>query len=94
MKRLPGAVVNGRPARLYRLGLDSWIGVALPHIDVAYDEQTRELLRFIGIANIRSSRGRNVQAKIVFDPAQDTVVGRDAVTAAEILPPDGGCSIP
>lgn len=94
VKRMPDATVNGRHARLYRLGLDSWIGFALPHLDVAYDEQTRELLRFIGVANIRSSSGKNVQAKIVFDPAQDKDATRAELDAAARAPLDGKCSIP
>ena len=66
VRRLDDAVVEGRPARRYRLGLASWIGFALPHIDVAYDARTRELLRFVGLANIRGSNGDNVRARIVF----------------------------
>ena len=70
VKRMDDTQIGGRAARQYQLGLASWIGFALPHINVAYDSATRELLRFNGMANIRGSSGDNVKAKIVFDPAK------------------------
>ena len=94
VKRLADAVLNGHPARQYRLGLASWIGFALPHIEVAYDASTRELLRFVGMANIRSDSGDNVRARIVFNPSQDSTVSRAALMAAEQAPLDGQCHIP
>jgi hypothetical protein len=94
VKRLADSPVNGRPARQYRLGLASFIGFALPHIDVAYDEKTRELLQFVGIANIRSSSGDNVRARIVFDPGMDKQVSRADLDSAMRLPLDGQCAIP
>ena len=94
VKRLTDTVVNGRPAREYRLGLDSWIGFALPHIELAYDASTKELLRFVGLANIRSDSGDNVRARIVFDPSQDTTVSHANLLAAERAPLDGQCHIP
>ncbi len=94
VKRMADAPVNGRDARRYRLSLDNLIGFALPHIDVAYDAQTRELLSFNGLANIRGSNGNNVKARIVFDPAQDKVASRADLDAAAKTPLDGQCRIP
>ena len=94
VKRLDDTVVDGRPAREYRLGLDSWIGFALPHITVAYDAQTQALLRFVGLTNIRGDSGDNVRARIVFDPGKDATVSGARLLAAEQAPLDGQCRIP
>ncbi|HEU4670789.1 MAG TPA: hypothetical protein VFR91_08765 [Dyella sp.] len=94
VRRLDDAVVEGRPARRYRLGLASWIGFALPHIDVAYDAADRELLQFVGLANIRAGNGDNVRARIVFDPAAAHPATPAALDAARAAPLDGRCPIP
>lgn len=86
--------INGHAARQYRLSLDSMIGFALPHLDVAYDAKTHELLSFSGIANIRSSDGKNVNAKILFDPSKDKDATRADLDAATKVPLDGQCKIP
>ena len=66
----------------------------LPHIDVAYDARTRELLRFVGLANIRGSNGDNVRARIVFDPAATHPASPQALAVARAEPLDGRCPIP
>lgn len=94
VKRLGDTQIGGRDARQYQLGLASWIGFALPHIKVAYDEKTRELLRFNGMANIRSNDGGNVKARIVFDPGKDKDVSQADLDAASGAKLDGRCPIP
>lgn len=94
LKRMQDATLGGRSARQYQLGLASWIGFALPHINVAYDAKTRELLRFNGIANIHASNGDNVKAQIVFDPGTDKQVDRSEVDAASKIALNGRCHIP
>lgn len=94
VKRIDDATVEGRPARQYRLSLDSWVGFALPHIDVAYDARSRALLRFVGIANIHASDGDNVRARITFDPMQERVATPAELAAARQVPLDGRCPIP
>lgn len=94
VKRMDDARIGGREARQYQLGLASWIGFALPHLDVAYDVKTRELLRFNGMANIHASNGDNVKARIEFDPGQDKQVARAEVETASEAPLNGQCQIP
>ncbi|NYE28427.1 hypothetical protein HDE78_001379 [Rhodanobacter sp. K2T2] len=94
VKRQADAQIEGRAARQYRLSLDSMIGFALPHLDVAYDAKTHELLSFDGIANIRSSSGKNVSAKILFDPSKNKDVARADLDAATKEPLGGQCKIP
>jgi hypothetical protein len=94
VKRQADVQVEGRAARQYRLSLDSVIGFALPHLDVAYDEKTHQLLSFDGIANIRSSSGKNVSATILFNPAKNKDVARADLDTASKAPLDGQCKIP
>jgi len=94
VKRQGDILINGHAARQYRLSLDSMIGFALPHLDVAYDAKTHELLSFSGIANIRSSDGKNVDAKILFDPSKDKNVSRADLDVASKAALDGQCKIP
>lgn len=94
VKRMADTRVNGRAARQFRLGLASWFGFALPHIEVAYDTRSRELLRFVGLANIRGNHGDNVRARITFDPALKKNVSQAALAKAEQEPLDGRCPIP
>ncbi len=94
IKRIDDATVAGRAARQYRLSLASWVGFALPHIDLAYDTRSRVLLRFVGIANIHASDGDNVRARIVFDPTQEHVATPAELDQARQAPLDGRCPIP
>lgn len=94
VKRIEDTVIAGRPARQFRLGLASWIGFALPHIDVAYDAATRQLLRFVGLTNIRGDDGDNLRAQITFDPATDRPADVQGLAAAAAAPLDGRCPMP
>ncbi|MGN6228421.1 MAG: hypothetical protein ACTHNM_13385 [Dyella sp.] len=94
VKRVDDAVVEGRPARQYRLSLASWIGFALPHIDVAYDARSRSLLRFVGLANVHASNGDNVRARIEFNPADERPATPTDLMQARQAPLDGRCPIP
>ena len=94
VKRQGDTQIDGHAARQYRLSLDSMIGFALPHLDVAYDAKTHELLSFSGIANIRSSDGKNVDAKILFDPSKNKDVSRTDLDNAAKAPLNGQCKIP
>jgi hypothetical protein len=57
-------------ASVIRLGLGAWWGFLLPHIDVAYANGSRDLLRFEGISNMRDMAGDNYNVRIEFPPAE------------------------
>jgi hypothetical protein len=57
---------------VFRLQLGSWWSFVLPHIDVAYRDHDQRLMRFEGLTNIRDLRGRNLSARIEFDPVYET----------------------
>lgn len=57
-----------RDASVIRLSLGAWWGFLAPHIDAAYDRQTRQLLRYQGLSNLRDRDGRNLTVDIEFPP--------------------------
>lgn len=93
VRRLPDQVIDGRPVRRFRLGLDSLVGFALPHLDVAYDARSRALWRFRGIANIRDVAGRNLSVRIDFAPPEPIADASAAVQDATRQPLTGRCPL-
>ncbi|MGN6282603.1 hypothetical protein [Frateuria sp.] len=93
VRRLPDQVIDGRPERRFRLGLDSLIGFALPHLDVAYDARSRALRRFRGIANIRDVEGRNLSVRIDFAPPEPIDNASATVQDAARQPLTGRCPL-
>lgn len=62
----------GEPAETFRLRLGGLLGWIAPHIDVAYGRDSRRLLMFEGLSNLRTDDGRSqLVARIEFPtPAQ------------------------
>lgn len=61
----------GRPTVTLRMQPDSAVLRAfVDPIDVVYDRETRALLEYRGLSNLKDSRGRNYTARIVF-PAEE-----------------------
>ncbi len=60
--------VGKRDASVIRLSLGAWWGFIAPHIDAAYDQQTRTLLRYEGLSNLRDGEGRNLNVQVEFPP--------------------------
>ena len=51
--------VGTEPAETFRLKLGGLLGWVAPHIDVAYGRDSRRLLRFEGLSNLRTDDGRS-----------------------------------
>lgn len=64
--------LGSEPAETFRLRLGGLLGWIAPHIDVAYGRESRRLLRFEGLSNLRSDDGDSqLVARIEFPtPAQ------------------------
>jgi hypothetical protein len=62
------ARVGDRDISVIRLSLGAWWGFIAPHIDAAYDRQTRQLLRYRGLSNLRDEEGSNFNVDIEFPP--------------------------
>lgn len=78
--------VAGEDAEVFRLRLGGLWGLLAPHIDVAYARDTRRLLRFEGLSNLRDEDGEPLQARIEFPkPAQPADEGRWRSLASEPL---------
>jgi hypothetical protein len=76
IRRVGQARIDGEAAWVFRLRLDSVIGWLAPHIDVSYGQQSRRLLRFEGLSNVRDDAGdKQLIARIDFPrpsrPADD-----------------------
>jgi hypothetical protein len=63
-----GSLTLGQePAESFRLKLGGVLGWVAPHIDVAYGRESRRLLRFEGLSNLRSDDGESqLVARIEF----------------------------
>ena len=57
LRRIGTGRVAGEPAWIFRLRLAGILGWIAPHIDVSYGQQSRRLLSFEGLSNIRDDRG-------------------------------------
>ncbi len=85
--------VDGRKANVFRLGLTGLLGLIVSGIDVAYDAESRLLLRFSGLSNVRNEDGDNYVVRIEFPPADRTIDHSSAAfDAASEEPLVGSCS--
>jgi hypothetical protein len=93
-KKLRDEDAEGRATRWFRLQLSGWYAFVLPHIDVAYDAQSRDLMEFRGISNIRGKGGSNLTVTIQF-PANEHRHGVDQaeVQQAGTAPLTGHCML-
>lgn len=79
---------------VFRLRLASWFGFALPHIDVAYTAEGRELRWFHGLSNLRDMQGRNITVTLRYPPDLRTHrVSAAAIETARTAPLDGHCRL-
>lgn len=74
VSRIGSGRFAGEPAERFRLRLGGWLGWVAPHIDVAYGRDSRRLLRFEGLSNLRADDGDSqLSARIEFPvPAIET----------------------
>jgi hypothetical protein len=61
--------VDGVPVDVFRLKLAGIIGWILPGIDVYYSVPDRELLRYVGLSDLRDASGDNMKVDITFNPS-------------------------
>lgn len=78
---------DGQAAERFRLRLGGLLGWITPHIDVAYDRDSKRLLRFEGLSNLRSDDGQSqLVARIEFPtPAVAADEGKWQALSAEPL---------
>lgn len=83
--------VDDGELKVFKLGLSGFFRIFLPDIEVAYDAETRELRRFVGLTNIRNVEDKNVEARISF-PRGAEVVEAERAASAGGEPLSGRCS--
>jgi hypothetical protein len=78
VRRRGSGEVAGEPAEFFRLRLGGLLGWLAPHIDVAYGRESRRLLRFEGLSNLRDEQdGEPLLARIDFPaPAAPAAAGQ------------------
>lgn len=59
VNRVGATRFGGEPAELFRLRLGGVLGWIAPHIDVVYGRDSRRLLRFEGLSNLREDDGKS-----------------------------------
>jgi hypothetical protein len=82
VRRIGQAQVAGESAWVFRLRLDSFIGWLAPHIDVSYGQQSRRLLRFEGLSNLRDDAGKNQMTARIDFPRSAQLVADEQWQAA------------
>lgn len=87
VRRRGAGEVAGEPAEFFRLRLGGLLGWLAPHIDVAYGRDSRRLLRFEGLSNLRDDQGEEpLLARIDFPrPAAPAEAGQWQALAGEPL---------
>lgn len=86
LRRVGDRVIGDVPAAHLRLQVDGWLGRWLPGVDLYYSHQSRRLLRFEGLSNLRSDTGdRQLRARIDF-PASAQPASASDWRAAEAEP--------
>lgn len=87
VRRRGSTELAGEPAEVFRLRLGGLWGWLAPHIDVAYGRESRRLLRFEGLSNLRDDAGEDqLQARIDFpEPARPAEARRWQALVSEPL---------
>lgn len=74
LQRVGPAVYREQAAQTFRLGLDGWLGLVAPDIEVTYGSTSKRLLRFKGLSNIRDDKGRATLRALIEFPLTDREV--------------------
>ncbi len=86
--------INGTPVQRFRLEIDSWLGFALPSIDIAYASDSKAIREYSGVSNIRDNEGKNVKVRIEFPPAARLKnADLKSLTDAQSVRLDGQCKL-
>ena len=86
--------IDNRPVRVFRLALGGLLGLIVSGIDVSYDADSRILMRFQGLSNVRDPEGDNYVARIDFpSDARRSEGNANALEAARTVPLATACAM-
>ncbi len=91
LRKIGSPTIDGVPSHLFRLKISGLLGLVAPQIDVAYAQQTRRLLQFEGVTNLRDDKGKQWAARIAFKD-QAAVPVEDGRWSAVLAAPLGACA--
>jgi hypothetical protein len=87
--------IDDRPVRVFRLALGGLLGLIVSGIDVSYDSQSRMLMRFEGLSNVRDADGDNYVARIDFPPeARREELSNESFETARNMQLASSCAAP
>lgn len=69
VQRLRSETLDGRPVEVFRLNLSGVLGWIAPSIDVYYGSN-RNLIRYVGLSDLRNATHDNFNARIEFRPEE------------------------
>ncbi len=85
--------IDGQPASTFRLSLSGVLGLFVSSIEASYHRETRALLRYEGVSNVRDVDGENYVTRIVFPAEERTEVENpEAFELAAALPLARDCN--
>ena len=86
--------IGDTPVEVFRLALGGLLGLIVSGIDVAYEADTRVLMRFEGLSNVRDPEGDNYVARIDFPlSARRVETSPEALEAARSVPLASACAM-
>jgi hypothetical protein len=93
VRKVGEETLEGRKAQRFRLSLGGLLGLFVSGIDVVYDDETRVLMQYQGLTNVRDPQGDNYVARIDFPLAARKLEATPAAfDAARELPLVASCS--
>jgi hypothetical protein len=85
LQRINSLAFNKEPAQSFKLGLDSWLGLIAPNIEITYSQNTKRLLRFKGLSNILNDQGEKPVNALIEFPLLDKIVSAKEKQQAQTI---------
>jgi len=62
--------IEGQRVEIFRLKLSGWMGLIAPSIDVYYGAVNHQLVRYVGLSDLRDQSNDNLKAEVTFAPSE------------------------
>lgn len=94
VRQIEDGSLQGQATRRFRLELDTWYAFAIPSMEVSYDRETRAMLEYRGIGNVRTNAGKRLFVRLDFPiSARTRDVHADEINRARKEPLQGRCEL-
>jgi len=78
--------VEGQQVEIFRLKLSGWMGLIAPSIDVYYGTASHQLVRYVGLSDLRDRSNDNLKAEVTFPPNDRKSVAPGDIDYARQVP--------